>query len=179
MVMHRIQADILCQDKDRAQALYDQLVSQAPNYAAVGREDKLFEPSSVSIQVSAEDDAHLTELRIDDPAIAAEVWAFLASKHPELLPKSEVAPSYIQLHDCYHDEAEPQPCVIASRYEVTPQDAVEKGIPVVGSVVGGEVKVITAEFEAQVLSAKAVREAAVLEAVELPVKGVVTKEAVR
>jgi len=182
MVVHRIQADILCQDQDRAQALYDQLVSQAPNYGAVGRDSALFEPSSITMTVSAEDQEHQTDVRLDDPLIVQEVWAYIVSKHPDLVPKASTAPSYIQLHDCYHDTTPPQPCVISSRYEVTPQDAVEKGIPVVGSVLAsGEVKVITAEFESAVLEAKASRleaerAAAIEEPVELPVNGTVTRD---
>jgi hypothetical protein len=184
MVMHRIQADILCQDKDRAQALYDQLVTQAPNFAAVGREGTLFEPSSITVQASTEDEDHVSDLSISDPAIARELYDFLISKHPEY-DQSAVskgyAPSSIRIHDCYHDESPPRPCVISREWSVTPQDAVEKGIPVVGSVLAsGEVKVITAEFEAQVLEAKAVRleaeRAAAIEApAVLPVKGMVTK----
>lgn len=158
MVIHRLQADILMQDEAAAKVLYSQIASLAPRFAAIGKEKMLFEPSSLSIQGSYEDEEHQGELSISDPKVAQEVYDFLASRHPELVDiERPFAASFVQLHDCYHDENPPRPCVISERYEITAEEAVAKALPVAGSVVCDTkgITVIDGTFEAKVTAKRA------------------------
>lgn len=175
-MLPRIQADILCADEDRAQALYDQLISQAPNYMAVGKDQALFEPTKITLLGTYDDEDHQTDIVVSDPAIAQEIYDLLIAKHPEYADtlKRTFSTSFIQIHDCYHDENPPRPCEIKARYEVSPTDAIEKGIPVVGSIVNsGTIQVITADFEARVLEAKAAREAKTIPVIDEPIRKVI------
>jgi len=160
MVLYRLQIDAIMKDQATALAVFEQLKALAPQYAAVGKEGCLFEPSSVRITASSQDTDHVSDVTISDPAAIADIWAYIKEKHPALDPALQddgIAPSTMRLHDCYHDATPPQPCVISQEYVVTPEVAVALGLPVLGAVVsdGSTIDLMDATFAAKVEAAQA------------------------